>query len=135
MATINSNYTYSTQTNTTTEKNPYTISWGPGTSLSYSFDTLGTSVSTVTDSFKTLERSLKEVKDKIDKKEKRFDIKLTKQPMPDDIIVINFHSKEIDIDEANKIFEQAKKDFPYNQVIGKFDSYDIYRTPCIEVVG
>lgn len=135
MAIAQSNYTYSTQTNTTTEKNPYGISWQPNTSLTYTFDTLGTSVSTVTDSFKTLEKSLKEVKDKIDKKEKQFDIKLTKQPMPDDIIVINFHSKEIDIDTANQIYEQAKKDFPYNQVIAKFDSYDIYRTPCIEVVG
>ena len=135
MAIAESNYTYSTKTNTATENNSYTVNWNPGTSLSYSFDTLGTSISTTTDSFKTLESSLKELKDKIDKKEKRFDIKLTKQPMPDDIIVINFHSKEIDIDEANQILEQAKKDFPYNQVIGKLDSYDIYRTPCIEVVG
>lgn len=135
MAIVQSNYTYSTKTNTATENNSYTVNWNPGTSLSYSFDTLGTSVSTATDSFKTLEKSLKEIKDKIDKKEKQFDIKLTKQPMPDDIIVINFHSKEIDIDEANQILEQTKKDFPYNQVIGKLDSYDIYRTPCIEVVG
>lgn len=135
MAIAQSNYTYSTKTNTTTESSPYTISWQSNPTLTYSFDTLGTSISTATDSFKTLENSLKELKDKIDKKEKRFDIKLTKQPMPDDIIVINFHSKEIDIDEANQILEQAKKDFPYNQVIGKLDSYDIYRTPCIEVVG
>ena len=63
-----------------------------------------------------------------------FEVKFSKQPLPDEIVVVNFHQNKITVDEAHKIIDQLQKDFPYNQIVGKFDCYDIYRTPCIEVL-
>lgn len=63
-----------------------------------------------------------------------YQIKYIKSPLPDEIIVVNFHTEKLAVDECSKIIEQLKKEFPYNQVIGKFDCYDIYRTPCVEAI-
>ena len=63
------------------------------------------------------------------------EIKTMKIPMPDDIIIVNFYSDKIAVDEAYKIMQQLAIDFPFNQIIGKFDCYDLYKTPCLEVLG
>lgn len=63
-----------------------------------------------------------------------YQIKYVKPPLPDEIILVNFHLNKITVKESEQIINQLAKQFPYNQVIGKFDCYDIYRTPCIEAI-
>jgi hypothetical protein len=63
------------------------------------------------------------------------EIKTMKIPMPDDIIIVNFYSDKIAVDEASKIMQQLGINFPFNQIIGKFDCYDLSKTPCLEVLG
>lgn len=63
-----------------------------------------------------------------------YQIKYVKSPLPDEIIIINFHTGKISVDECHQVIKAMQKQFPYNQVIGKFDCYDIYRTPCIEAM-
>ena len=131
MAIIQNNYSNSTRN--TCDYNTWTTTTSPYTTLRDSMSTIGVAADITSVNLNKLAESVEELKNNLKKEKPKYDIKITKDLLPDEIIVINF-KEDIDLDTAKAIVEDLEKRFPYNQIVAKFNFYDLYRTPCIEVL-
>ena len=87
---------------------------------SIDFTEMSENVKKVTKAMEELGTAVKKATDK-----PAFDVTCIKQPLPDEIIVINFHLDEITLEEAQDMIKEIQKAFPYNEVIGKLDSFEL----------
>lgn len=102
--------------------------------------TISDRVSTLTESFSSIKPSMKETTNalkQLSKEIRDFQIKQAigleiekiKTPLPDEVVVVKFDFTKIDLDEAQAIFSNIEKAFPYNQVLGIPQCCDIEISP------
>ena len=94
--------------------------------LADSFSFVKPSIEETTNALKQLS---KEIKDFQIKQATGLEIEKIKTPLPDEVVVVKFDFTKIDLDEAQAIFSNIEKAFPYNQVLGIPQCCDIEISP------
>ena len=100
-------------------------------------DSISVNITEMSENLKEATKSIKELGTAVKKAtfKPTFDVSHIKQPLPDEIIIVNFHLNEIDVEQAGQIVKDIQKAFPYNEVIGKFDCCDLLIGHGYEVIG
>ena len=127
-------YSYNTSSTSTSNSLAYTTCT-PG--IWSTSDAININITEMSENLKEATKSIKELGTAVKKAtfKPAFDVSHIKQPLPDEIIIVNFHLNEIDLEQAQQIVKDIQKAFPYNEVIGKFDCCDLLIGHGYEVIG